>query len=149
MPALRGVHAWYLQFGTVSKPCLSYGNMFICFCKIVLFCHRQSKEHTASSARSAVTIIITFTMSADILFVFPVQMSCIMEYIYALCALVSRNANKIQWTAWYLKRGLHFFNYSNFPSAIYKPGQPIAYLISPELALDTLLNYAKNNLVFY
>lgn len=41
------------------------------------------------------------------------------------------------------------FNYSNFPSAIYKPGQSIAYLISPELALDMLLNYAKNNLDFY
>lgn len=96
LPTQRGVHTCYLQFGTLSKPCLSYVNMFICFYKIVLFTHRQSKEHAALSARLAVTIIITFTISADILVWFPVQMSCIIEYIHTLCALVSRNANEIQ-----------------------------------------------------
>lgn len=92
---LSGVHVGHLKVGTISKHCLSCVNVFIWFQRIVLLTHRQSKEHTVLSARLAVTIIVTFTISADILFLFPVQMSCIMEYILS-CALVSRNANIIQ-----------------------------------------------------
>lgn len=146
---LRGVHTGYFQVGSVSNHCLSCVNVFIWFQRIVSLTHRQSKEHTALSARLAVTIIITFTISADILFLFPVQMSCIMEYILSLCALVSRNANIIQWTVWYLKKELHFCKLLKFSSSHLQTRASTAYLISPELSTDIMLNYSKNSTVFY
>lgn len=104
------------RLGTTSEHCLTCANVFICFYKIVLFSHRQSKEHIVLSARLAVTIILTFTVSTDKVFAPSPDVTYHGVDSFILCISI-QECQQNSTNCLIFKERTSFVNYSNFPSA--------------------------------